>query len=160
MYTLCISSVSVFILVLVQTSQDAQADVKLGKDNFEEETKTGVAFVKFFAPGCVHCSKLASVWEELAQLYKGDHNWVYLTLSCNQDILETAQVTIASADCTNIASHNPLLCSAQGVKSFPTLNIYRDGMLDSQYRGKRELRQPQWKTTGQSLSPQFPGFLL
>ena len=54
--------------------QDVPTAVKLGKDIFEEETKAGVAFVKFFAPGCVHCSKLASVWEELAQLYKGDHN--------------------------------------------------------------------------------------
>ena len=47
----------------------------------------------------------------------------------NKNVLETAHVTIASADCTNIVSHNHLLWSAQGVRSFPTLNIYRDGML-------------------------------
>ena len=40
--------------------------VRLDKDNFEEKTKNGVAFVKFYAPWCGHCKKLEPIWAELA----------------------------------------------------------------------------------------------
>merc|ERR1712107_295787 len=83
---------------------------KLDKDNFEAEVKTGVAFLKFFAPWCGHCKRLAPTWEKLAEKYK-----------------DNAEVTIGHVDCTADGNANRELCSSHGVNGFPTLNIYKWG---------------------------------
>merc|ERR1712062_519344 len=95
---------------------------KLEKDNFEAETKSGVAFVKFFAPWCGHCKRLAPTWEELAGKFA-----------------EKAGVKIAKVDCTEDNNKNREICTAQGVNGFPTLNIYKDGEKVDEYNGKRAI---------------------
>jgi len=98
------------------------AVAKLDKDNFAKATKTGLAFVKFFAPWCGHCKRLAPTWEQLAKQYE-----------------ENAGVTIAHVDCTADDNANRELCSEHGVNGFPTLNIYKDGEKVDEYSGKRDL---------------------
>jgi len=97
---------------------------KLDKDNFEAETKSGVAFVKFFAPWCGHCKRLAPTWEELAKKYEDNDG-----------------VVIGHVDCTAADNINRPLCDAQGVNGFPTLNIYKDGVKAEEYNGKRDLAE-------------------
>jgi thioredoxin domain-containing protein 5 len=89
-------------------------------DNFKDTVKSGVTLVKFFAPWCGHCKRLAPVWEELAAKYEGND-----------------AVTIAKVDCTSDDNKNKELCSEQGVNGFPTLLLFKDGAKVEEFSGKR-----------------------
>jgi len=108
------------------TKEPATPVVKLDKNNFEEKTKTGVAFVKFYAPWCGHCKRLAPTWEQLAQKFEAED-----------------RVMIGHVDCTAGDNINRELCNSNGVNGFPTLNIYKDGVKVEEYSGKRDLSQLQ-----------------
>ena len=80
-------------------SEDVKSAVAhVNKDNFEDEVKSGVTFVKFFAPWCGHCKRLAPTWEELATKFAS-----------------TEGIKIAKVDCTEDNDRNKELCNAQGV---------------------------------------------
>ena len=81
--------------------------VTLNGDNFSElvwngeKTVDGNAwFVKFYAPWCGHCKKLAPTWAQLA-----DEN--------------EATLNVGKVDCTE--ESNKAICSQFGVKGYPTL---------------------------------------
>merc|ERR1712183_571794 len=109
-------------------SDDGKAEIQkvtlLDAKNFEESVKSGVSFVKFFAPWCGHCKRLAPTWEELARKYEGNSG-----------------VVIAHVDCAAADNTNRPLCDAQGVNGFPTLNIYKEGVKAEEYNGKRDLAE-------------------
>ena len=46
----------------------------------------------------------------------------------NTDVTDTTGVVIGHVDCTADDNLNRPLCSAQGVKGFPTLIIFKDGV--------------------------------
>lgn len=98
------------------------AVLKLEKSNFDEKIKEGVVFVKFFAPWCGHCKRLAPTWEQLAEEFQARDD-----------------VTIAHVDCTADNNVNRELCDGQGVNGFPTLLIYKNGVKVDEYNGNREL---------------------
>jgi len=106
-----------------EVTEDAKDSVAvLSADNFESTISKGVTFVKFFAPWCGHCKRLAPTWVQLADKYAS-----------------TEGVTIAKVDCTSNDNKNKELCNAQGVNGFPTLNIYKDGEKVDEFNGKRGL---------------------
>merc|ERR1712038_2082441 len=106
---------SLTLLALGAASASA-AVPSLTPDNYDAMTDGKTVFIKFFAPWCGHCKKMAPDWEKLAGEWEGN------------DIGLVAEV-----DCT--ADGKPL-CDANGVKGFPTLK-YGDPTALDDYQGGR-----------------------
>ncbi|TRY71848.1 hypothetical protein TCAL_05412 [Tigriopus californicus] len=129
-----LDELSDFVKTSAETKDQPEADkvptesgetgpvVLLTIDNFAKEIESGVTFVKYFAPWCGHCKRLAPTWDELAKKYEGK-----------------AGIKVAKVDCTSNDNQNKELCNDQGVNGFPTLIIHKDGQKVAEYSGKREL---------------------
>ncbi|CAK9797135.1 Thioredoxin domain-containing protein 5 [Anthophora plagiata] len=94
--------------------------LSLTRESFKHNIENGVSFVKFFAPWCGHCKRLAPIWKDLEKKFLTNDN-----------------VNIIKVDCTLDVSKS--LCDEQEVDSFPTLHLYRDGYKLSEYKGARNL---------------------
>ncbi|CAH0392699.1 unnamed protein product [Bemisia tabaci] len=92
----------------------------LSTETFESGIEKGITFVKFFAPWCGHCKRLAPTWDELAKKFS-----------------ENSKIKIAKVDCT--LSSSKTLCNTQEVDGFPSLFLYIDGKKVSEYNGSRDL---------------------
>ncbi|KAM6973657.1 protein disulfide isomerase family A, member 8 [Aplochiton taeniatus] len=89
--------------------------------------------VKFYAPWCGHCKKLAPDFETAATRLKGT-------------------VHLAKVDCTA----NPDTCSRFGVTGYPALKIFRNGEESSSYDGPRSadgITQHMKKQAGPNSQP-------
>uniref|UniRef100_A0A3Q0RH87 Protein disulfide-isomerase n=1 Tax=Amphilophus citrinellus TaxID=61819 RepID=A0A3Q0RH87_AMPCI len=87
----------------------------LGDTDFDYlATEHETMLVKFYAPWCGHCKKLAPEFEKAASRLKGS-------------------VQLAKVDCTA----NSELCSRFGVSGYPTLKIFRYGKDSAPYDGPR-----------------------
>lgn len=94
--------------------------VQLGEGDFAHAIAKGVTVVKFYAPWCGHCMRLAPTWEQLAE-----------------KLAARADVTIAKVDCT--VDGNKELCGDQEVNGYPTVFLYRAGEKVTEYYGPRSL---------------------
>lgn len=102
----------------IPESNDGPVTVIVGKQ-FDEIVKdtTKDVLVKYYAPWCGHCKKLAPVWEELGEAYKDNKN-----------------IVIAKFDAT--------VNEAEGVeiRGYPTLKFYpRDNKDGVDFDGERDL---------------------
>lgn len=87
--------------------------LELTEDTFEKHVSSGHHFVKFYAPWCGHCQKLAPTWDELANSLRND------------DV-----VSISKIDCTQHRS----ICGQFDIKGYPTLLWIEDGKKVLNYR--------------------------
>ncbi|KAH8315395.1 hypothetical protein KR067_003003 [Drosophila pandora] len=92
--------------------------VDLTEDTFAKHVSQGNHFVKFFAPWCSHCQRLAPTWEELAK-----------------ELVSEPAATISKIDCTQFRS----ICQDFEVKGYPTLLWIEDGKKIEKYSGARDL---------------------
>jgi len=107
------------------------AVVTLTDASFEHLTQastgatTGPWFVKFFAPWCGHCKKMAPQWEKLAIALKG-------------------RVNVAEVDCTAHRS----TCKRFAVEGYPALKYIDAGQVWSYTSGRTAKRMQQWVEKG------------
>jgi len=106
--------------------------IELTGDSFQSGIENGVTFVKFFAPWCGHCKRLAPTWEDLGKKFVGHPD-----------------VDIVKVDCTLDVNKN--LCNEEEVEGFPTVFLYKNGKKISEYNGNRSL-QDLYEFVNQHLS--------
>ncbi|VDM44009.1 unnamed protein product [Toxocara canis] len=109
------------VLLLATVAAFAFAgDVLQYKDSDFDEGIKGheVLLVKFYAPWCGHCKRLAPEYERAATKLKAND----------------PPIALAEVDCTA----EKATCDKFGVSGFPTLKIFRNGVFAQDYDGPRE----------------------
>jgi len=121
-----------FSLILLLSASSASAAVpSLTPENYESLTGGKTVFIKFFAPWCGHCKKMAPDWEKLSEEWEGN-----------------AAGLVAEVDCT---AEGKELCETNSVKGFPTLKWGDPSALED-YQGGRSLEDFQ-KFATENLKP-------
>ena len=109
----------IFIVLLALAAADNEVFV-LTDTNFEETLGSGKPmFVKFFAPWCGHCKRLAPAYIDLAKAVK----------ESDKDII------IAELDCTVHKS----MASKYSIKGYPTLILFENEE-ETRYKGDRSVK--------------------
>ncbi len=120
------------------TAGDAEV-VSLTDATFEHLTQastgatTGPWFVKFYAPWCGHCKKMAPQWQKLAGALKG-------------------RVNVAEVDCTQERA----TCQRFKVAGYPSLKYIDQGKVWSYTGGRSAMRMQTWAETGRLASSATP----
>lgn len=104
------------LLCVVAFVVRADEDVIHAKDaDFDEHvSKNAFTLVKFYAPWCGHCKRLAPEWDKAATALKG-------------------RAGVVSVDCTVETA----VCGKFSVQSYPTLKVFRNGAISGDYDGGR-----------------------
>jgi protein disulfide isomerase family A protein 3 len=108
------------LLFLLVGAVYSESTLDLTDASFDGELeKAETALVMFYAPWCGHCKRMKPEFEKSAgELLQND-----------------PPVTLAKVDCTEGGKE---VCSKFEVRGYPTLKIFRNGELSSDYNGPRE----------------------
>ncbi|XP_035660455.1 thioredoxin domain-containing protein 5-like [Branchiostoma floridae] len=113
------SYISSMVPPVKKTTPEVKGTVyRLASSNFTRHIQGGLHFVKFFAPWCGHCKKLAPAWVKLALSFSNEKH-----------------LTIAEVDCVEY----DVLCKKYDVDKFPTLMMFRDGKEVDRHLGEQGL---------------------
>lgn len=124
-----VTIVPLLYVLLIDQSVVASSSIDTGKphstvqilteDNVDEalnDPANGLWLLKFYAPWCGHCKKLAPTLDRMAPYLSG-------------------KLAIGKIDCTDSLAKP--ICDRHHIKGYPTLKIYRDGDFFD-YPGKRD----------------------
>jgi protein disulfide isomerase family A protein 3 len=93
--------------------------LELHDSDFESRVRAhDIALVEFYAPWCGHCKRLAPEYEKAATALKS----------------ADPPVALIKVDCTAETK----VCGKYGVSGYPTLKIFKNGEVASDYNGPRE----------------------
>eukprot|EP01119_Soliformovum_irregulare_P007564 TRINITY_DN1_c0_g2_i2.p1 TRINITY_DN1_c0_g2~~TRINITY_DN1_c0_g2_i2.p1 ORF type:complete len:145 (+),score=48.73 TRINITY_DN1_c0_g2_i2:278-712(+) len=107
----------IFALFFAQCLADEGGAVVLTDADFDAKVYGGGNWLlKFYAPWCGHCKRLAPTWEELGTATQG------------------TEVHVGKVDCTT----EKATCAKFNVRGYPTVKFYADGQLYD-YKGDRSL---------------------
>ena len=56
----------------------------LSEKSFKKHVESGSHFIKFYAPWCGHCQKLAPAWADLAKAFENDDKVKIAKMDCTQ----------------------------------------------------------------------------
>ena len=108
-----------FFIALVAANNEGL--VSLNAETFKAHKEMGkTMLVKFFAPWCGHCKRLAPTYEELAQ-----------AMTENEDVI------IAEVDCTQ----NGELCQQHGIRGYPTVMLFQGEGEGKKFQSQRTLEE-------------------
>lgn len=107
--------------LFIANSLAAESDVlDLGDSDFNTRVaETETTLVMFYAPWCGHCKKLKPEYAKAAEMMRTDD----------------PPIALAKVDCTEAGKET---CSKFSVSGYPTLKIFRNGEMSSDYNGPRE----------------------
>ena len=128
-----------FLALLASVALVSSEVINLTSDNYATSVADGNNwFIKYYAPWCGHCKKLAPTWEEL---------------SGSSDL--PGNVRIAHVDCTQQQD----ICTQQDIKGYPTLKFHKAGSEEGdryQVRGERRAPPPPGARARADAPPPMP----
>ena len=111
------------VVVALAAAHESHGPQELTEATFEAAMATGDSYlVAYRAHWCGHCKRLAPTWEKLAE-------------EIAHGPLAEKKVHVAAVECTTEGS----LCSAQGVRGYPTILFHKNGGPGEKYSGARDL---------------------
>ena len=120
------------LLIVLLTFQMVYSDdgvLIVDKLNFAKVIKEGVVLVHFYTPKNPVCKDIAPVLEELALKVASDG------------------IKIGKVDCRAAGNYNKKLCDDNQCASFPTLNLYNDGIKVAKFPQERYAAAQEGKRT-------------
>lgn len=115
------AAVAVLAVFGLQSAFAGEADVlDLTDSDFSTRvSETETTLVMFYAPWCGHCKKLKPEYAKAAELLRG----------------EDPPIALAKVDCTEGGKET---CNKFSVSGYPTLKIFKNGEVSSEYNGPRD----------------------